>query len=118
MISVGTDIEDISRFRRLLAAKPGILFKLFTKYEWEYASGKDQSQTLAGIWCAKEAVVKAFFNYSSLDIRDIEIQHHQKGAPYVSNIRSFCLYQDFDISISISHTKTYATATCIVQKVC
>jgi holo-[acyl-carrier protein] synthase len=116
MISVGNDIEEVARFKHLLENKPKLLLKIFTAYEWEYASFKNQAQTLAGIWCAKEAVVKALSSYSSLDIRNVEIKHHQNGAPYVSNIQHFSSYKSFEISVSISHTKNYAAAVCIIQK--
>ena len=116
MISVGNDIEEVSRFKRLLEIKPQLLQKIFSQYEWEYSSSKNQAQTLAGIWCAKEAVVKALFRYEILDIRNVLIKHHHSGAPYVDNIENFNLFKNFEFSISISHTKNYASAVCIVQK--
>ena len=116
MISVGNDIEEVSRFKRLLEIKPQLLQKIFSQYEWEYSLSKNQAQTLAGIWCAKEAVVKAVFRYRILDIRDVLIKHHQSGAPYVFHIQKFEVFKNFEFSISISHTKNYASAVCIVQK--
>lgn len=116
MISVGNDIEEVSRFKHLLEIKPQLLQKIFSQYEWEYSLSKNQAQTLAGIWCAKEAVVKALFRYEIIDVRDVEIQHHKSGAPYVFDIQQFEMFADFEFSISISHTKNYASAVCMVQK--
>ena len=117
MLSIGVDIEEVSRFKRLLDSKPQILQKIFTQYEWKYAQTKHQAQTLAGLWCAKEAVVKALVNYVALDIRDVHINHYSNGAPFVCTILNFEIAESYDISLSVSHTKNYATATCVIQKV-
>lgn len=116
MISVGNDIEEVSRFKHLLEIKPRLLQKIFSQYEWDYSLSKNQAQTLAGIWCAKEAVVKAVFNSKIIDVRDVQIQHHKSGAPYVFHIQHFEMFANFKFSISISHTKNYAAAVCIVEK--
>lgn len=114
-MSIGIDIEEVVRFQRLINSKPKLLLKMFSTYEWEYASKKQIAQTLAGIWCAKEAVVKALSqNGFSVSIQNIEIKHNADGVPYVSEIHKL----NFDlnkIKISISHTKNFATAVCLVS---
>ena len=116
MISVGNDIEEVSRFKRLLEIKPQLLQKIFSQYEWDYSINKNQAQTLAGIWCAKEAVVKAICNYAIVDVRDVQIRHRSNGAPFVFLILNYEIIQELDFSVSISHTKIFASAVCMVQK--
>lgn len=116
IISIGNDIEEVKRFKRLLNSKPYLLKKIFTQYEWEYSESKVQSQTLAGIWCAKEAVVKSIYSIKAIEIRHVEIKHDQFGAPYVFKILNSNLMQNYNFNISISHSKKYATAVCIAQK--
>lgn len=113
MLFTGLDIEEVQRVQRLLNERPDLLRKIFTEYEWRYAKGKKTAQTLTGIWCAKEAVVKAFSSITRLDIRDIIIRHDLKGAPYCAKIQDFEFESKYKIVLSISHTKTYAVASCI-----
>ena len=115
MISVGIDIEEISRFKRLLDSKPQLLQRLFTQYEWQYALSKNPSQTLAGIWCAKEATLKAFSFYITLEIRDVHIRHQSTGSPYVYAIYNCIEIENYQISLSISHSKNYATSVCMIN---
>lgn len=107
----GTDIESINRLNRLFISKPKSLKKFFFDSEWDYAlSKRNPAQTLTGIWCAKEAVVKALSNVALLNLRDVHIMHLDSGAPFV------CGLLGYHISISISHTAQYATATAIAFK--
>lgn len=111
---IGIDIESITRIANLYSKKKSLLEKMFNKYEWEYAITKaNPCQTLTGIWCAKEAVVKAFAPYKRIFIKDIAISHKPSGQPYV------VLYSNGikikDIQISISHAKDYATAVAFLK---
>lgn len=112
---IGIDIESISRFERLFVKKNRLLRKMFNTSEWDYAITKAKpSQTLTGIWCAKEAVLKAVYPSFEIFIKDITIKHQNTGKPYVElkgkEIRSE------QIEISISHAKDYATAVAIITK--
>lgn len=115
MHNIGTDIEEVLRFKRLLNLKPQLLQKIFTPYEWEYAKNKHTAQTLSGIWCAKESVIKAMSGLNIvLNIQDVYIGHKNNGIPFVEKITNLNDIDDFDIKISISHTKNYATAVCLI----
>lgn len=116
MLYTGLDIEEVQRIRRLFDIKPLLLQKIFTKYEWEYALGKNAAQTLTGIWCAKEAIVKAFSSIVQLDIRDIKINHHSNGAPYLIKIENYDFTHEYRVILSISHTRNYAVANCIISR--
>ena len=114
MLYTGIDIEEVQRIRRLFDLKPRLLQKIFTKYEWKYALRKNAAQTLTGIWCAKEAIVKAFSSIVQLDIRDIKINHHSNGAPYLVKIEAYEFLQKYRVILSISHSRNYAVANCII----
>ena len=108
---VGIDIENVGRFKDL---SPHLIERVYTKNEIEYCNSHVNFYIhLAGIWCAKEAVVKAL-NDLDLAVSEIEILHKSSGAPYVNITPK--LQQYFDnknikrIDISISHTNEIATA--------
>lgn len=108
---IGVDIESVKRFERLRTHKSELLKKLFSSAEYGYAFKQNNpAQTLTGIWCAKEAVVKALSNVALLDLRDVQIMHLDSGAPFVRGLLGY------HINISISHTAQYATATAIAFK--
>lgn len=111
---IGIDIESISRFENLFINKKRLLEKMFNQYEWEYAMAKpNPSQTLTGIWCAKEAVVKALYPLRQVFIKDITIRHKDTGEPYVElNSEDG---ESRSIHISISHAKDYATAVAFIS---
>ena len=112
---VGTDIEEVARFQRILDRKPRLLSGLFFLQEIERAQHTNRmSQTLAGYWCAKEAVVKAFGPVLGLDIREVEIFKDPSGYPKVRVHNQKIDILSFSLSISISHTKNYATATALL----
>lgn len=113
---IGIDIESIHRIESLLSKKPKIIRKFFTDYEWEYSHSKAKAaQTLTGIWCAKEAVIKALTNISVIEITEIEIRHSSSGAPYVVFLPDQSLIKEYAIHISISHSVEYATAIAAVH---
>jgi holo-[acyl-carrier protein] synthase len=113
---VGIDIEEISRFERLYLRKPRLLESLFSSYEWEYAIIKPKPyQTLAGFWCAKESVVKAFASIKEVSIRNVNIIHLENGSPQAIILDSK-YDSNFEINISISHSKQQATAIAIVAR--
>lgn len=114
---IGTDIEEIARVQRLFERKPTTLRKMFFESEWEYAFSRGTvAQTLCGIWCAKESVVKAFSPLIPLELSQIEINKHANGYP-IAKIHHPCLNpEDYCLSLSISHTKEFATAAAIVHK--
>ena len=101
---IGIDLVSIKK----LNSKANIR-NLFTHYELSYAQAKPkQSQSLAGIFAAKEAVVKAY-SLKLYDIlrKNIEIIHIN------GKIVAFYKQRALDADISISHDGDYAVAACI-----
>jgi holo-[acyl-carrier protein] synthase len=66
---------------------------------------------LAGRFAAKEAYTKIYKNFDhSLNFTDVEILNDEYGAPYIiSKYRP-----DDSVSVSISHSRNYAVAVCIM----
>ena len=115
MIHIGTDIESVQRVQKLLINKPQILKKFYFDSEWNYSIGKaSPAQSLTGIWCAKEAVIKAIYYYSELSVFDIEITRCPKGIPKVV-VHNNDILEKGNLTLSISHTKEYATSTAIFE---
>lgn len=119
-MEIGIDILKIKRIERL-ATDDIKLSALFTDKEIAYFNKySDKATHVAGFFCAKEAIVKAFktgFN-AELTPLSIEITHQESGAPVVA-LKGFAKEyfdkQGFkELKISISHCKDVATATCII----
>ena len=85
---VGTDIEDIARFRNLdRDENSNFLKKIFTEKELDYSFSKGKPhQHLAARYAGKEAVVKALSSVGkkSINYKDIEILNDNDGVPKVS----------------------------------
>jgi len=107
IIGIGIDIEEIERFKKENINKK-TLNKIFTENELKYCFGKDKpEESLAARFCAKEAIIKA--SEKKLSYKDINITLINKK-PCVE-INKEHKYQIF---ISMSHTKKYATSNAII----
>ena len=112
-ISIGTDIEQISRFDNKTPDKDAKFFsKIFTQAEIKYCfSHGVPAQHLCARYCAKEAVVKALSDFEINDVyySDIEILNLETGKPYAKIEK----YPNIKIKLSLSHTKD--TAICVAM---
>lgn len=110
---VGTDIEDMNRFRNLDRNENSIfLDMIYTKRELDYSFLKAKPhQHLAARYAGKEAVVKALSSLGEQDIdyKDIEILNDVNGTPKVN-------FNDdrLKIHISLSHSNDRALAFAVV----
>ena len=111
--AIGTDIEEIERFSNKSDVNDEVfLRKIFTTNEIKYCfKDKQYASHLCVRFCAKEAVVKALSQFKINDVyySDIEILNHENGSPYCVIKK----YPNIKIKISLSHSKTYATATAL-----
>ena len=115
-MEVGIDIEQNERFKNV---SKKFLERAFTKNEIAYASKfKNSHENYCALWCVKEAVVKAFSN-RKLCFQDIEISSTKEGRPFV--VQNEIIKKELEkhgateIKISISHSKEYSTAICIIN---
>lgn len=102
---IGTDIIEISRIKKSIESEH-FVNRVFTKNEILYALKKAKpEQTFAGIFCAKESIVKAMgTGFYKNKFHDIEIIFDDLGKPTNKYAQ-----------ISISHCDEYATAVAIIE---
>ena len=102
-MNVGIDIAEIERF-----ANAGI-HRAFSKDEMEYIKSRpNMAETMAGLFCAKEAYFKALgTGILKSKLPAVEIAYDKNGRPFYRN--------DPNAVLSISHTKTTAVAVCIMN---
>lgn len=103
---IGIDIVDISKFSSKASSR--FLEKLFAEDELNYGFKKQNSlQTFAGIFAAKEAILKANnLNLAHILRKKIEIKHvDNRPIAFINN-------KEIRGSISISHDGNYAIAIC------
>ena len=118
---IGNDILEIDRIKSAIKKNSRFLTKIYTKSELDYYQAKGEKiETLAGMFCAKEAVSKALgTGFVSFAFTDIEILRASGGKPYVllHNKAKDALAElgGFNINISISHSKHYAHAVAIID---
>lgn len=109
---IGVDIVDINRFKNI---NNNFLVKTFTKDEIKYIESTGSSlSTIAGLYAAKEAFLKAIkkgLQYTEL--RNIEV-YHIKGAPFIKCHFNDDIISNKTISLSISHDGDYALASVLI----
>lgn len=106
---LGIDIIEVKRFKQFKNREAVFFKKVFTKDELNYCfSFGDSAPHLAGIFAAKEAVVKA--NRGKINILDVEIRHRKNGQPEVL-VRNKL---QRNLVVSISHTDKLACAIAIL----
>lgn len=115
-ISIGIDIEEIKRFEnKSIENDSNFLKKIFTDKELDYCyKSKNYASHLCARYCAKEAAVKALSDLKINDVyySDIEILNLGNGMPYIKIEK----YPDLEIKISMSHCKSYATASVLISR--
>jgi len=129
---IGIDSIEVERFA---GATHERLRRIFTPREIDYFSKKNTSieglmlgqdlkhscqETIAGIWCAKEAFFKALgTGIAPSTILELEVLHNQYGAPYYKISSKLYDAHRFlstaKIHVSITHTKTTAIAVCVID---
>ena len=120
IVGIGNDIIEIERIEKAIS-KEGFKNKVYTQKELENIEKRgDRVETYAGIFSAKEAISKAIgTGVREFSLTDLEILNDDLGKPYVvvsekldKIIKS--KKEDYQIEISISHSKKYAIAMAII----
>jgi len=120
IVGIGNDIIEIERIEKAIS-KESFKNKVYTQRELENIEKRgDRVETYAGIFSAKEAISKAIgTGVREFSLTDLEILNDDLGKPYVvvsekldKIIKS--KKEDYQIEISISHSKKYATAVAMV----
>ncbi len=116
MNSVGIDILNVNRMEKI-KNKEKFMKNIFNEKEIEYIQKKNNNnQTIAGLYCAKEAFLKAIKKgIDTYSLKDIEISHNNDGAPFIILHNELEKeYKNINISLSISHDGDYATAIILI----
>ncbi|MDR3623932.1 MAG: holo-ACP synthase [Chlamydiales bacterium] len=116
--SLGTDIIEVERIRKIYVRFGSkFLKRVYTPLEQEYCLNFHQpAERLAGRFAAKEAVAKAIGRgfQDKISFQDIEILNDSFGKPHVNlSVRLEKELGNFNLLVSLSHCKEYATATAI-----
>jgi holo-[acyl-carrier protein] synthase len=122
IVGHGVDIIEVDRIERMIAEHADhFLRRTFTEGEIAFAARrrKRQAEVYAGLFAAKEAVMKALGTgmRRGVAFRDIEVLHLPSGEPYVVlHNRSAEVARERGIArlwISITHIERLATASAI-----
>lgn len=109
MITNGIDIIKIDNIKSIKK-----LDKVFTNSELEYYKKRNSIDTLAGIYAAKEAVLKSMgVGLEGYSILDIEVLHNSNYMPYLNfynELKKEIDKNNYKFSLSISHDGEYAIA--------
>ena len=83
LISLGTDVVDLDRFRLALQRTPGMVDRVFTDGERAYALRKrDPTERLAARFAVKEATMKALgVGLGAFKFHDVEVVKARSGEP-------------------------------------
>ena len=120
IVGIGNDIIEIERIEKAIS-KESFKNKVYTQRELENIEKRgDRVETYAGIFSAKEAISKAIgTGVREFSLTNLEILNDDLGKPYVvvsekldKIIKS--KKEDYQIEISISHSKKYAIAMAII----
>ena len=120
IVGIGNDIIEIERIEKAIS-KEGFKNKIYTQRELENIRKRgNRTETYAGIFSAKESISKAIgTGVREFSLTDLEILNDDLGKPYVVVSEKLDKIlknkkEDYQIEISISHSKKYATAVAII----
>ena len=120
IVGIGNDIIEIERIEKAIS-KESFKIKIYTQRELENIEKRgDRVETYAGIFSAKEAISKAIgTGVREFSLIDLEILNDDLGKPYVVVSEKLDKIlknkkESYQIEISISHSKKYATAMAII----
>lgn len=111
---IGIDIVEFEEIKEKLSDRfiQRILSEKEQERYFKMKSTEARIAYLAGRFAAKEAYTKVYKNFDhSLNFTDVEILNDEYGAPYINS-----KYRPDDkVEVSISHSRNYAVAVCILQ---
>ena len=107
---IGIDLCEIARMQTRLDEGRS-LRRMFTEEEQAYIAGKGASaaQTMAGMFAAKEAVLKALGTGMTIPMTDIVISHTELGQPVVTLAGKAAAFGG-TVLVSITHEAGMAAA--------
>ncbi len=122
IVGIGTDLVDLERFRATLGRRPGLIDRLFTAGEREYAERvSDPTERFAVRFAAKEATLKALgVGIGAVDWHDMEVVRDDDGRPTLNITgRAATLAHEQGITswrITLTHGDAMAQAIVVAQR--
>ena len=120
-MKVGIDILDAMRIEKIARNKDH-LSQVFSEKEIEYFKESNHYlPRLAGMYCAKEAFLKALGIgvRNGINFQEIEVDHEESGKPFYNlstHLKDILKSLKInEVELSISPTDNFATAICIMQ---
>ncbi len=116
VVSIGIDVVEIDRIRRITSSRPGFVRRVYTDDEARYAQfARDPGERFAARFAAKEATMKALgVGLGGVDFRDMAVAKAASGAPSLVVVgRALERAEILGIGqwlISLSHSDTVAIA--------
>lgn len=112
---LGVDICEIARMERALARHPTMRERVFTPEEIAYCDSKARpSESYAGRFAAREAVIKALGGYPGKRWQDISVTRERSGAPAIllqGNARRRAdMLGVSEVLVTFTHERTNAVA--------
>jgi holo-[acyl-carrier protein] synthase len=120
IIGIGTDIIEINRIEKVMMRTSSFIEKSFTSNEIEYFKLNGlKGNVIAGNFAAKEAISKALgTGFRGFGLQDIEVLRDELGKPVVNlshKIYTLLDIKEFNIHVSISHSKENAIAYAVME---
>ncbi len=119
---IGIDLCRVSRMAELYQ-DGRFLRRYFAEEEQAYihSRGKGSAQSMAGIFAAKEALVKAFgTGITGMELKDICVLHDSCGAPYYDlrgqYAEAAAARGISHVFLSITHEEDTAAAVAVAEK--
>lgn len=121
MISVGTDMVEISRVEKSIKNDKFLKFILGQEEYLQLEKKKFSPKSVAVNFCAKEAFLKSLgIGLGKIKLKSIQIlRDDNTGKPYiflVNDALDYAKKNNFKFSVSLTHTKNYASAVVICYK--
>ena len=112
-ISCGTDIIEIARIKKC-CERDTFLKRVYSEKELAlFLHKKNPWESLAGNWAAKESFSKCLKTGINFELHEVSCLRDELGCPYFEfsgSALEIVERMGIEFSVSISHTKEYATA--------
>ena len=114
-LSVGIDSIEIDRIAKSIE-REGFMERVYSAKEIAMFKERDmRAETIAANFAIKEAFSKALgTGVAGFSLNEVSTLRDEKGAPYIElSGAAYELAKDLSLSVSITHTRTHATAIVI-----
>ncbi|MFZ2539273.1 MAG: holo-ACP synthase [Oscillospiraceae bacterium] len=116
-VYTGIDLVEIDRIRNSIQRDANFLMRYFGNEEIKLFSTKNATERIAANFAAKEAFSKALgTGIVGFSLKEVETLRDENGAPFLhlsGKAKEIAEKRQLQFSVSLSHTKDYATAIVI-----